>query len=349
MINIRNILRLIASTKLFFYECFWLMILLIVGTVAQKYEGLFETQKTYFFSYYFLKWHIPFPGGGLIILLMSIGLMARLILDFNFKKNKLGIHLVHLGSLFLLLGSMFSHLNSIEGSLILKEGEQKNTITDYKEFELTILDDQSTPFLSIDIKNNEVVSNKLGINNSKIISNCELVKKSSELKNEIGFAKLFDFKKSSSESGITCLEFKYNNNVYRIFNDMPKLQSLVIDGKEYTLKLQNKSVTLPFSVKLNDFQKEFHPDTLISKSFKSLVTISDGKLNTNYTIQMNLPLRYKGFTFYQSSFSENSNGESSELAVVKNSGELIPYISTIIITLGLLIHLFYNGFNKLRE
>jgi len=57
---------------------------------------------------------------------------------------------------------------------------------------------------------------------------------------------------------------------------------------------------------------------------------------------MNEPLRYKGYTFYQASFSENSQGETTDLAVVKNEGELLPYVSTILITLGLIIHLVFH-------
>jgi len=54
---------------------------------------------------------------------------------------------------------------------------------------------------------------------------------------------------------------------------------------------------------------------------------------------MNEPLRYKGYTFYQASFSQSESGETSILAVVKNYGRLFPYISSIIMSIGLLIHL----------
>ncbi|SVA41121.1 uncharacterized protein METZ01_LOCUS93975, partial [marine metagenome] len=56
-------------------------------------------------------------------------------------------------------------------------------------------------------------------------------------------------------------------------------------------------------------------------------------------IQMNEPLRYKGYTFFQSSFIEGPEGETTVLAVVKNYGRLFPYISSIIMCIGLLFHL----------
>ena len=54
---------------------------------------------------------------------------------------------------------------------------------------------------------------------------------------------------------------------------------------------------------------------------------------------MNEPLRYKGYTFFQSSFIEGPEGETTVLAVVKNYGRLFPYISSIIMCIGLLFHL----------
>ena len=67
---------------------------------------------------------------------------------------------------------------------------------------------------------------------------------------------------------------------------------------------------------------------------------------------MNEPLRYKGYTFYQSSFIETPDGETSVLAAVKNYGRMFPYISSIIMCIGLLIHLFMKLpalFNKQKR
>ena len=54
---------------------------------------------------------------------------------------------------------------------------------------------------------------------------------------------------------------------------------------------------------------------------------------------MNEPLRYKGYTFFQSSYIEKPEGETSVFAVVKNYGRLFPYISSIVMCFGLLFHL----------
>ena len=54
---------------------------------------------------------------------------------------------------------------------------------------------------------------------------------------------------------------------------------------------------------------------------------------------MNEPLRHKGYTFFQASFIDDTEIETTVLATVKNYGRLFPYISSIIMSVGLLIHL----------
>jgi hypothetical protein len=60
---------------------------------------------------------------------------------------------------------------------------------------------------------------------------------------------------------------------------------------------------------------------------------------------MNEPLRYKGYTFYQSSFSLRPDGEYSVLSVVRNKGRVFPYLASLLIFAGLLLHLVI----RLRE
>ena len=56
-------------------------------------------------------------------------------------------------------------------------------------------------------------------------------------------------------------------------------------------------------------------------------------------IKMNEPLRHNGYTFYQSSFFEGEFSDISVFAVVENYGRLFPYISSIIMCIGILLHL----------
>jgi hypothetical protein len=126
-------------------------------------------------------------------------------------------------------------------------------------------------------------------------------------------------------------------------------EPLVIDnGKNtYYVKLRRRRSPLPFMLKLKDFQMEYHPNTEMARSYKSQVEVITHGVSREALISMNEPLRYKKFTLYQSSyFIDRFKREHSTLAVVKNSGRLLPYIATFVTFAGLAIHLLLMAFQS---
>ena len=115
---------------------------------------------------------------------------------------------------------------------------------------------------------------------------------------------------------------------------------ITINNKEYIFVLRRQRTYLPFSIELIDFKKVMHSGTGIAKSYSSDINLIEGDISKHILIKMNAPLRHRGYTFYQSSFIESPKGETTVLAAVKNYGRLFPYISSIIMCCGLLIHLF---------
>ena len=84
-----------------------------------------------------------------------------------------------------------------------------------------------------------------------------------------------------------------------------------------------------------------------ARSFSSRVRLEDGDVDREVLISMNKPLRYQGYTFYQSSYRDLPGGrETSTLAVVKNYGRLMPYIATAVTVIGMIIH--FTGLLILR-
>ena len=102
---------------------------------------------------------------------------------------------------------------------------------------------------------------------------------------------------------------------------------------------------LPFTIRLDKFTRENYPGEEMAKSYASDIRVIDGPADWPYRIEMNKPLRYKGYTFYQSSFEQTPNKNATVLAVVENKGRIFPYIGTALIAAGLLLHLFI----KMRE
>ena len=98
--------------------------------------------------------------------------------------------------------------------------------------------------------------------------------------------------------------------------------------------------TLPFALKLIDFEKVMHPGTGIPKSFTSRVEVhGTGKGNRAAVIAMNRPLRTGGYAFYQSAYAAGDDGvQSSTFSVVRNTGRWLPYAASALIFLGLAWH-----------
>ena len=71
--------------------------------------------------------------------------------------------------------------------------------------------------------------------------------------------------------------------------------------------------------------------------------------NREVNIYMNNPLRYGGETFYQSSFATDESG--TVLQVVRNPSWLVPYISCLMVSAGLVVQFMYHlvGFARKRR
>jgi hypothetical protein len=54
---------------------------------------------------------------------------------------------------------------------------------------------------------------------------------------------------------------------------------------------------------------------------------------------MNEPMRHKGYTLYQSSFDLSGEKPFTVLHVVRNRGRIFPYAASLIMALGLILHL----------
>jgi hypothetical protein len=97
-------------------------------------------------------------------------------------------------------------------------------------------------------------------------------------------------------------------------------------------------IALPVSVTLLGFSRQDYPGSQIVRSYESRIHVQGADIDRDVLIAMNKPFRYRNYTFYQSSYAMDGDTRVSILAVVKNSGKVIPYIATIIMGLGLAIH-----------
>jgi len=139
----------------------------------------------------------------------------------------------------------------------------------------------------------------------------------------------------------------FDSNTTR--RQLNEAQKITVGDKQYTLYLRPERHYKPYSLHLIDFRHEVYPGTQKPKDFSSHVRIIDKEKNVDRTVRiwMNNPLRYRGETFYQSSFLANDSG--TVLQVVKNVGWMIPYVSCMIVAAGMSLHFCMGLYGFLRK
>ncbi len=124
--------------------------------------------------------------------------------------------------------------------------------------------------------------------------------------------------------------------------------SVNMNGETLHLSYGRSIITLPFMIRLEDFQLERYPGSNSPSSYASEVTLIDpeNNLEVPYRIYMNNILKHKGYRFYQSSFDPDEEG--TLLSVNHDSaGTIITYIGYCMLVVGILWSLL-NGKSRFR-
>jgi hypothetical protein len=102
----------------------------------------------------------------------------------------------------------------------------------------------------------------------------------------------------------------------------------------------NVRIDINFDLKLKEFEVGRYEGTNRAASYQSLVETPEGQ---EVLISMNEPLKYKGLTFYQASFTENPDGSpnASILSVNYDPGRFLKYLGSLIMSIGI-VWMFYN-------
>jgi ABC-type transport system involved in cytochrome c biogenesis permease subunit len=153
--------------------------------------------------------------------------------------------------------------------------------------------------------------------------------------------------KRSDQALGTLLLTQFFNDQKQLFVSAPPDQydQLVVDGKPYQFGLRFRREYKPFQVYLEDVQRKDYEVSDRPRDFSSHVIIRDPRDGTELKghIWMNNPVRYRGETFYQSEYNQQRAADGSVLEmtglqVVENSGWIIPYVSCMLVLLGMISH-----------
>ncbi|MDQ7007960.1 MAG: cytochrome c biogenesis protein ResB [Acidobacteriota bacterium] len=354
---LKRALIFLSRAEIFTFACAWLIVLLVIGTLAQSSIGLYGAQEKYFSSWITLVGVLPLPGGRLTMLVVFINLLAYLVQPATWTARRTGLLVAHAGALLLLVGGMLTAYFSNEGNMMIAEGETSNFVADDRQKELAFIDTSpadhdavraySEPWLepgrviklpvegvTAEIlhfypraqafrRDNPAPAPWRGLGR---IARAEPVVDSGD--DTLGAAAVLRITGAGEST----------DGQYLAVENARQPDVITVGDKRIRIELRRERRILPFSLELVDFEKKVHPGTRMASAYSSTVNLIDSGTKRRVVISMNEPLRHRGYTFYQSSYIEGTP-EITVLAVVKNYGRLFPYISSLVMCLGLLIHL----------
>lgn len=362
-------LRLFTSLQLTVVLLVFSIVLVFVATLDQVNLGIWAVQEKYFRSF-FVMWPVPdtriaiplFPGGYFIGGMLLLNLIAAHVKRFRFTWNKAGLFLTHFGLILLLVGELLTGLWQEDYTMQLSKGETKNYAESQREQELVIIDTSDPKEDAVLSIPEDALAGKQGIQHPKLpfriqirayYSNSQL-----QMRREGSEAP-----PSLANAGVgpqivaTPLPLTYKSderNIPTVFVELvgaegslgtylvsPVLempQSFTHAGRSYSLAMRPLRIYHKFSLTLNELRHDVYPGSEIPRNFSSRVRIKteDGHEDREIVIYMNNPLRHDGLTFYQYQMNQASN--FSVLQVVRNPSWLLPYVSCLILTAGLLLH-----------
>ncbi|WP_144281627.1 cytochrome c biogenesis protein CcsA [Chryseobacterium echinoideorum] len=119
-------------------------------------------------------------------------------------------------------------------------------------------------------------------------------------------------------------------------------KQVAMDGLNLMVGFGPKIYNTPFALKLDDFVMETYPGSSSPSAYESHVKIIDEGKQTPYKIYMNNVLNYKGYRFFQASYTPDRMGT---LLSVNHDywGTLISYIGYGLLFLGMFVIFFWKG------
>ncbi len=376
-----TLIRTLTSLELTIVLLVLSMVLVLAGTLAQVNYGIWMVQETYFRSF-LIYYNIPgtpfslpvFPGGYTLGLLLLANLAGGHIYRFGLRWSKVGILITHAGIILLLVGELLSGLYQEEFRMQIMKGETKNYSEHPTKHELVFSDvsqPESDEVVAIPeslLKKDQTIQHpklpfrlvvKEFFPNSSLqmrgrTPNAPASLATTGMGTEIVATGIPLTYKQDERNVPTCfIELIGTEGSLGTFLASPHIeavQSFSAGARKFTLGMRLAREYKPFSLTLKDLRHDVYAGSDIPRNFSSLVHLKsqDGKEDRDVTIYMNNPLRFGGLTFYQ--YQMNKDNGYSVLQVVRNPSWLIPYISSGLISFGLLFQfcLSLGGFIRNR-
>lgn len=301
-----------------------------------------------------------FPGGGIVGGVLLLNLVFAQFLRLEFSRRKAGLWLAHLGLALLFVGEFSTALFQVESQMPVEIGQTRDYSEDSRRMELAVVDatdpdaDTVTSIPDSRLTPGATIAHPslpFTILVKRWYANAALGMRGAddpepEANSGVGAAMSVreipevtaDDAQNTAAALIEVKDGTESLGRFWLSNGLGAPQGFARAGKTWRFSVRPRRYYLPFSLTLKEFKHEVYPGTDIPKNFSSLVRLNDASTGEDREtlIYMNHPLRYGGKTFYQASFGQGDR--LSVFQVVRNPGWLIPYLSCLLVALGMALH-----------
>lgn len=335
----------LASPRLVVACLLWLAVLTVWGTLHEAAYGLYAARERIFHSWFFLAGgFVPLPGMQGTSAVVVASLVASMAVRFRRTPGWIGLWIVHLGLVVLLAGSFLVRRMGRETVLSLAEGDRAQVSYSETDWELAAWPQQEgarqvTAFPFAELREGQPVPVP-GVRELRVVrrfAHCA-VRPDAERLEPAALQPLPPTADPARDRPALVLGGP-GGEAAVLVGEGPACGVAGEDGATRVLALRRARHPLPVAIRLIDFERKYHPNSHVPRSFSSRVEVDDGGVRREVTIAMNRPFRHGAFTFYQSSFGESPDGrEMSVFAVSENRGRLLPYVATGLMFAGMLVH-----------
>ncbi|MEO0475197.1 MAG: cytochrome c biogenesis protein ResB [Planctomycetota bacterium] len=283
---------------------------------------------------------------------------------FIFGNRKAGIVLVHGGLILMLVGEYITGVGATEGQMWVSEKGAENTIIDIREVEIAFVAETGEttrehivvpqPLIEDSDLNDTRIKNDmlpLTIRVDKFMENSDLTFSVDRLDptqvdyqaEQIPAVTGTEQRADRPSAMVTLYNGDDRVGQYLISTwEYIRPIAVEVDGRLWNVSLRFKETHLPYTIQLVDFRHDKFTGTTTPMNYSSTLRVEtpDVGESRDAFIKMNQPLRYDGKAFFQSGFFQQplNRNLGTIMQVADNPGAWVPYLSCVIVTVGLCMH-----------
>ena len=290
-----------------------------------------------------------------ILVLTTINLTG-IIFKYKMWKNTPRF-IFHSSFVIIMIGAGVTRYVGYEGIMQIKEGTTENRMISLEPYlQVTIKDGEKTYFKEYQMEFAALPEDSdFAVSIEEFYNKFDHTIVFGEKEVNVLYKNFFLAKKGTAKMGMLTVDVTINGETQEL--KLPGRRSQ--KGLERELKFGDISVfleygskvlTLPFAIKLNDFQLDRYPGSMSPSSYASEVTvIKEDSTTYDYRIFMNKTMHEGNFLFFQSSYFPDETG--TVLSVNNDPGKWPTYLGYFLLILGLSLNFFdkKSRFRKLTK